>query len=81
MKITAWTLRFVRNCKKVTQHTSQNLEIEDPVICDEGECHNPSDSSSPAPVPVSPEELLPTSQPQRINRYGRTLRAPHRLDL
>ncbi|KAF8776765.1 hypothetical protein HNY73_013712 [Argiope bruennichi] len=45
--------------------------IEDPVICDEGEHHNPSDSSAPVPVSqeatssmsVSPEELLPTSQP------------------
>ncbi|KAF8783547.1 hypothetical protein HNY73_013696 [Argiope bruennichi] len=63
--------------------------IEDTVICDEGKGHNPSDSSSPvpvfqeatSPVPVSPEELLPTSQSRRINRYGRTLRAPHRLDL
>ncbi|KAF8795328.1 hypothetical protein HNY73_003191 [Argiope bruennichi] len=30
---------------------------------------------------VSPKELLSISQPRRINRYGRTLRAPHRLDL
>ncbi|XP_055941924.1 uncharacterized protein LOC129971970 [Argiope bruennichi] len=77
----------------------EKIRIEDPVICDEGKGHNPSDSSSPVPVsqeipapvpvfqeatlpvPVFPEELLPTSQPRRINRYGRTLRAPHRLDL
>ncbi|KAF8768453.1 hypothetical protein HNY73_021271 [Argiope bruennichi] len=86
---------------EVSSPIDRNLRkrIEDPVICDEGKDHNPSDSSSPvpvsqeesapvpvsqeesAPVPVSQEEILPTSQPWRINRYGRTLRAPHRLDL
>ncbi|GBN53763.1 hypothetical protein AVEN_128849-1 [Araneus ventricosus] len=53
--------------------------IEGPTICEKSECNISSDPSSL--VPDSGEELSPTPVPQRVNRYGRTLRVPRRLDL
>ncbi|GBM85961.1 hypothetical protein AVEN_36446-1 [Araneus ventricosus] len=53
--------------------------IEDPTIGEKSECNISSDPSSL--VPDSVKELSPTSAPQRVSRYGRTLRVPRRLDL
>lgn len=66
---------------EVSFPVDENLrkQIESPTICDKDENPNPSDSSSP--LPASQEEPSPTSQPRQVNRYGRTLRAPRRLDL
>ncbi|GBM03007.1 hypothetical protein AVEN_14521-1 [Araneus ventricosus] len=53
--------------------------IEGPTICEKSECDISSDPSSL--VPDSGEELSPTPVPQRVSRYGRTLRVPRRLNL
>ncbi|GBO37080.1 hypothetical protein AVEN_95845-1 [Araneus ventricosus] len=53
--------------------------IEGPTICEKSECNISSDPSSL--VPDSGKELSPTSVPQRVSRYGRTLRVPRRLEL
>ncbi|GFS67279.1 uncharacterized protein NPIL_608471 [Nephila pilipes] len=55
-------------------------QIEGQTICDKRDESNIS-SDSPSLVPDSGEGRPPTSVPQRVNRYGRTLLAPRRLDL
>ncbi|KAF8784252.1 hypothetical protein HNY73_009956 [Argiope bruennichi] len=77
-------VRLVKVCTKQGELAPVRVSKEEPApvpVSLKESAPVPVSQEVTSPVPVSPEDLLPTSQPRLINRYGRTLRTPHRLEL